>query len=138
MFAEEMVSRYNHYLVVLMCFASLASCSSGCVFVCVFACSTNMQHLSLQGSCAADLYRHPQLDADIEAVKDIYTDSAVSVRYSVHSLTRGHFTGFHFSPCTIRILRSPSLKPITDLCVRTGNMESLMTWTLIFTLISVS
>ncbi|KAJ8247934.1 hypothetical protein GJAV_G00252260 [Gymnothorax javanicus] len=34
----------------------------------------------LQGSCAADLYRHPQLDADIEAVKDIYTDSAVSVR----------------------------------------------------------
>ncbi|CAB1339476.1 unnamed protein product [Coregonus sp. 'balchen'] len=34
----------------------------------------------IQGSCAADLYRHPQLDADIEAVKDIYTDSAVSVR----------------------------------------------------------
>ncbi|KAM4592533.1 protein mono-ADP-ribosyltransferase PARP6 isoform X2 [Leuresthes tenuis] len=34
----------------------------------------------LQGSCAADLYRHPQLDADIEAVKDIYTDGAVSVR----------------------------------------------------------
>ncbi|KAM6980438.1 protein mono-ADP-ribosyltransferase PARP6a [Aplochiton taeniatus] len=33
-----------------------------------------------QGSCSADLYRHPQLDADIEAVKDIYTDSAVSVR----------------------------------------------------------
>ncbi|XP_029978769.1 protein mono-ADP-ribosyltransferase PARP6 isoform X2 [Sphaeramia orbicularis] len=34
----------------------------------------------IQGSCAADLYRHPQLDADIEAVKDIYTESAVSVR----------------------------------------------------------
>ncbi|KAL4660652.1 poly ADP-ribose polymerase 6 isoform X1 [Arapaima gigas] len=34
----------------------------------------------IQGSCAADLYRHPQLDADIEAVKDIYTDGAVSVR----------------------------------------------------------
>ncbi|KAG9341917.1 hypothetical protein JZ751_018234 [Albula glossodonta] len=34
----------------------------------------------IQGTCAADLYRHPQLDADIEAVKDIYTDSAVSVR----------------------------------------------------------
>uniref|UniRef100_A0A8C2FXW0 Poly [ADP-ribose] polymerase n=1 Tax=Cyprinus carpio TaxID=7962 RepID=A0A8C2FXW0_CYPCA len=34
----------------------------------------------IQGSCAADLYRHPQLDSDIEAVKDIYTDSAVSVR----------------------------------------------------------
>lgn len=44
----------------------------------------------LQGSCAADLYRHPQLDADIEAVKDIYTDSAVSVRYS----TRAHITLF--------------------------------------------
>lgn len=37
--------------------------------------------LITQGSCAADLYRHPQLDADIEAVKDIYTDSAISVRY---------------------------------------------------------
>ncbi|TRY90170.1 hypothetical protein DNTS_033356 [Danionella cerebrum] len=35
---------------------------------------------STEGSCAADLYRHPQLDADIEAVKDIYTDSAVSIR----------------------------------------------------------
>lgn len=34
----------------------------------------------IQGSCAADLYRHPQLDADIEAVKDIYTESAISVR----------------------------------------------------------
>ncbi|XP_061670615.1 protein mono-ADP-ribosyltransferase PARP6 isoform X5 [Syngnathoides biaculeatus] len=34
----------------------------------------------IQGSCAADLYRHPQLDADIEAVKDIYTDSAIAVR----------------------------------------------------------
>lgn len=44
----------------------------------------------LQGSCAADLYRHPQLDADIEAVKDIYTDSAVSVRYNTHTLTHTH------------------------------------------------
>lgn len=42
----------------------------------------------LQGSCAADLYRHPQLDADIEAVKDIYTDSAVSVRYSTDTHTQ--------------------------------------------------
>lgn len=42
-----------------------------------------LTYVSLQGSCAADLYRHPQLDADIEAVKDIYTDSAVSVRYSM-------------------------------------------------------
>ncbi|KAG2471379.1 PARP6 polymerase, partial [Polypterus senegalus] len=36
--------------------------------------------LSVQGSCAADLYRHPQLDVDIEAVKEIYSDTAVSVR----------------------------------------------------------
>ncbi|XP_041074586.1 protein mono-ADP-ribosyltransferase PARP6-like isoform X1 [Polyodon spathula] len=34
----------------------------------------------IQGSCAADLYRHPQLDADIEAVKEIYTETALSVR----------------------------------------------------------
>lgn len=47
--------------------------------VCVFVPAPT--YVSLQGSCAADLYRHPQLDADIEAVKDIYTDSAVSVRY---------------------------------------------------------
>ncbi|GCB72262.1 hypothetical protein scyTo_0001899 [Scyliorhinus torazame] len=32
-----------------------------------------------QGSCAADLYRHPQLDADIEAVKEIYGENSVSV-----------------------------------------------------------
>ncbi|XP_038640077.1 protein mono-ADP-ribosyltransferase PARP6 isoform X3 [Scyliorhinus canicula] len=35
---------------------------------------------TLQGSCAADLYRHPQLDADIEAVKEIYGENSVSVR----------------------------------------------------------
>lgn len=47
-----------------------------------------IQWSDLQGSCAADLYRHPQLDADIEAVKDIYTDSAVSVRYdSTHTVS---------------------------------------------------
>lgn len=34
-----------------------------------------------QGTCAADLYRHPQLDADIEAVKEIYSENAVSVRW---------------------------------------------------------
>ncbi|XP_040562502.1 protein mono-ADP-ribosyltransferase PARP6 isoform X3 [Gallus gallus] len=34
----------------------------------------------VQGTCAADLYRHPQLDADIEAVKEIYSENAVSVR----------------------------------------------------------
>uniref|UniRef100_H0Z1Q5 Poly(ADP-ribose) polymerase family member 6 n=1 Tax=Taeniopygia guttata TaxID=59729 RepID=H0Z1Q5_TAEGU len=33
-----------------------------------------------QGTCAADLYRHPQLDADIEAVKEIYSENAVAVR----------------------------------------------------------
>jgi hypothetical protein len=35
----------------------------------------------LQGSCAADLYRHPQLDADIEAVKEIYSENSVSIRW---------------------------------------------------------
>ncbi|KAM4037593.1 protein mono-ADP-ribosyltransferase PARP6 isoform 1-T1 [Anomaloglossus baeobatrachus] len=34
----------------------------------------------VQGTCCADLYRHPQLDADIEAVKEIYNEGAVSVR----------------------------------------------------------
>ncbi|XP_077120271.1 protein mono-ADP-ribosyltransferase PARP6 isoform X4 [Ranitomeya variabilis] len=34
----------------------------------------------VQGTCCADLYRHPQLDADIEAVKEIYSESAVFVR----------------------------------------------------------
>ncbi|KAM4676637.1 protein mono-ADP-ribosyltransferase PARP6 isoform 1-T2 [Discoglossus pictus] len=34
----------------------------------------------VQGTCCADLYRHPQLDADIEAVKEIYSENAVSVR----------------------------------------------------------
>ena len=35
----------------------------------------------VQGSCAADLYRHPQLDADIEAVKEIYSENSVSIRW---------------------------------------------------------
>ncbi|NXF13534.1 PARP6 polymerase, partial [Smithornis capensis] len=39
----------------------------------------------VQGTCAADLYRHPQLDADIEAVKEIYSENAVAVRW-VHPL----------------------------------------------------
>ncbi|XP_028922353.1 protein mono-ADP-ribosyltransferase PARP6 isoform X2 [Ornithorhynchus anatinus] len=34
----------------------------------------------VQGTCAADLYRHPQLDADIEAVKEIYSENSVSIR----------------------------------------------------------
>uniref|UniRef100_A0A8C8RIT1 Poly(ADP-ribose) polymerase family member 6 n=1 Tax=Pelusios castaneus TaxID=367368 RepID=A0A8C8RIT1_9SAUR len=34
----------------------------------------------VQGTCAADLYRHPQLDADIEAVKEIYSENSVSAR----------------------------------------------------------
>lgn len=37
--------------------------------------------LLTQGSCAADLYRHPQLDADIEAVKEVYSENSVSVRW---------------------------------------------------------
>ncbi|XP_048338005.1 protein mono-ADP-ribosyltransferase PARP6 [Sphaerodactylus townsendi] len=36
----------------------------------------------VQGTCAADLYRHPQLDADIEAVKELYSENSVSVRCS--------------------------------------------------------
>ncbi|CAB1331693.1 unnamed protein product [Coregonus sp. 'balchen'] len=31
--------------------------------------------------CSTDLYRHPQLDMDIDSVKAIYTDTAVSVRH---------------------------------------------------------
>ncbi|XP_035521008.1 protein mono-ADP-ribosyltransferase PARP6-like [Morone saxatilis] len=31
-------------------------------------------------SCTTDLYHHPQLDTDIEAVRTLYSDSAVSVR----------------------------------------------------------
>ncbi|XP_047015861.1 protein mono-ADP-ribosyltransferase PARP6 isoform X2 [Ictalurus punctatus] len=33
-----------------------------------------------QGNYAADLYCHPQLDTDVGAVKDIYSDNAVGVR----------------------------------------------------------
>uniref|UniRef100_A0A8C4FGT5 Poly [ADP-ribose] polymerase n=1 Tax=Dicentrarchus labrax TaxID=13489 RepID=A0A8C4FGT5_DICLA len=35
---------------------------------------------SEEESCATDLYHHPQLDTDIEAVRTLYSDSAVSVR----------------------------------------------------------
>ncbi|XP_045893726.1 protein mono-ADP-ribosyltransferase PARP6-like isoform X1 [Micropterus dolomieu] len=31
-------------------------------------------------SCATDLYHHPQLDTDIEAVRTLYSDSAISIR----------------------------------------------------------
>ncbi|XP_044048921.1 protein mono-ADP-ribosyltransferase PARP6-like isoform X2 [Siniperca chuatsi] len=31
-------------------------------------------------SCATDLFHHPQLDTDIEAVRTLYSDSAVSIR----------------------------------------------------------
>ncbi|XP_071370267.1 protein mono-ADP-ribosyltransferase PARP6-like, partial [Centroberyx affinis] len=34
----------------------------------------------IQGSCATDLHRHSQLDTDIEAVRTLYSDTAVSVR----------------------------------------------------------
>lgn len=45
--------------------------------------SSTMQNKKcfLQGHYAADLYCHPQLDTDVGAVKDIYSDSAVGVRY---------------------------------------------------------
>ncbi|KAM9754517.1 protein mono-ADP-ribosyltransferase PARP6 isoform 1-T1 [Menidia menidia] len=33
-----------------------------------------------QGNCATDLYHHPQLDADMEAVRTLYSDSAVAFR----------------------------------------------------------
>uniref|UniRef100_A0A8C8BWW0 Uncharacterized protein n=1 Tax=Oncorhynchus tshawytscha TaxID=74940 RepID=A0A8C8BWW0_ONCTS len=36
--------------------------------------------LYLKEGCATDLYRHPQLDMDIDSVKAIYADTAVSVR----------------------------------------------------------
>ncbi|XP_066523892.1 protein mono-ADP-ribosyltransferase PARP6 isoform X1 [Hoplias malabaricus] len=50
-----------------------------------FLYTTNMQSFitdeySKQGHYVADLYCHPQLDTDVGAVKDIYSDSAVSVR----------------------------------------------------------
>ncbi|XP_069384370.1 protein mono-ADP-ribosyltransferase PARP6-like isoform X2 [Paralichthys olivaceus] len=34
----------------------------------------------IQESCATDLYHHPQLETDIEAVRTLYSDSGVSVR----------------------------------------------------------
>uniref|UniRef100_A0A672LU64 Poly [ADP-ribose] polymerase n=1 Tax=Sinocyclocheilus grahami TaxID=75366 RepID=A0A672LU64_SINGR len=36
--------------------------------------------VSLQGHYATDLSRHPQLDIDVGAVRDIYSESAISVR----------------------------------------------------------
>lgn len=57
-----------------------------------------------QGTCAADLYRHPQLDADIEAVKEIYSENAVAVRWvrllppAPGSAIPGHAAGPHQEP----------------------------------------
>lgn len=42
--------------------------------------SITVSFVVLQGTCAADLYRHPQLDVDIEAVKELYSENSVSVR----------------------------------------------------------
>ncbi|KAL7980263.1 hypothetical protein Chor_000084 [Crotalus horridus] len=42
--------------------------------------SVTVSSVVLQGTCAADLYRHPQLDVDIEAVKELYSENSVSVR----------------------------------------------------------
>ena len=38
--------------------------------------------------CDADQYRHPQLDTDIETVRGLYADTAVSIRFvtTCHSL----------------------------------------------------
>lgn len=75
-----------------------------------------------QGTCAADLYRHPQLDADIEAVKEIYSENAVAVRWvrllppAPGSAIPGHAAGPHQEPsCTIP--RHPAVLPLgTQLC----------------------
>lgn len=67
-----------------------------------------------QGTCAADLYRHPQLDADIEAVKEIYSENAVAVRWvpllppAPGSATSRHTAG----PCR----NSAALSPGIQLC----------------------
>lgn len=40
-----------------------------------------LTQVSMQGHYATDLSQHPQLDIDVGAVKDIYSESAVFVRY---------------------------------------------------------
>lgn len=52
--------------------------------------------LLTQGSCAADLYRHPQLDADIEAVKEIYSENSVSIRWGPTAGAAGAWGAGHF------------------------------------------
>uniref|UniRef100_A0A8C3CJF4 Poly(ADP-ribose) polymerase family member 6 n=1 Tax=Cairina moschata TaxID=8855 RepID=A0A8C3CJF4_CAIMO len=65
-----------------------------------------------QGTCAADLYRHPQLDADIEAVKEIYSENAVSVRWvCVHRDIPGAPGCDNSLSPTRGIPRSPTLSP---------------------------
>lgn len=73
------------YLYVLLPFDFLVPgvCSCSFYFASLFPLPPNSLAVLLltQGSCAADLYRHPQLDADIEAVKEIYSENSVSIRW---------------------------------------------------------
>lgn len=83
----------------------------------------------LQGTCAADLYRHPQLDADIEAVKEIYSENAVSVRWVCLCCD---FPG-HLAvtvPCH-RVVAPPGprLTPAAVPRVVAGSMGPSTTWT---------
>lgn len=43
-------------------------------------CRMKTVHIYLQCHYVTDLSRHPQLDIDVGAVRDIYSESAVSVR----------------------------------------------------------
>ncbi|XP_041853993.1 protein mono-ADP-ribosyltransferase PARP6-like [Melanotaenia boesemani] len=43
-------------------------------------CDSDEDLFGFQESSATDLYRHPQLDADMEAVRTLYSDSAFTVR----------------------------------------------------------
>ncbi|RXM96528.1 Poly [ADP-ribose] polymerase 6 [Acipenser ruthenus] len=67
--------------------------------------------LCSQGSCAADLYRHPQLDADIEAVKEIYTDTALSVREygTIDDVDIDLQINISFLDCVPALLRIPNV-----------------------------
>lgn len=84
----------------------------------------------LQGTCAADLYRHPQLDADIEAVKEIYSENAVSVRWvRLCCDIPGHLAVT--VPCHLVVAPPGSrLTPATMPRVVAGSMGPSMMWTL--------
>lgn len=77
------VTEATFCLHVLLPFDFLSWCS--CFFILLLSFpspqTSPLSLLLIQGSCAADLYRHPQLDADIEAVKEIYSENSVSIRW---------------------------------------------------------